>query len=76
MKIKYDPEADAMRITFNDRPYHRTKQVTDLVMVDVSEDGTPIGIELLRVSWFTDDLDTVIAQYSPHPSQSTPDNRG
>jgi uncharacterized protein YuzE len=69
MKIKYDPKADAMRITFNQRSYHHTKQVNDLVLIHFAEDETLVAIELLRVSWYTDDIETIIAEYSPQQTR-------
>lgn len=70
MHIQYDPKADAMRIKFSLRPTRYTETVTDLVIVHFAEDRTPVSIELLRVSTYTDGVDDVIARYSPTPAHT------
>lgn len=47
MKITYDPEADAMYISFSDAPIVKQQHVNDDVVVDLAEDGRVLGIELL-----------------------------
>ena len=51
MKITYDPKVDAMYIKLNEKAsYHRTKKVTDDVLVDYSKTGGVIGVEILDAS--------------------------
>ena len=50
MKMKYDPEADAVYIYLSDKPYAYGKDLDDERRIDYSSDNTPIGIELLCVS--------------------------
>ena len=54
----YDQEADAIYITFLDRPVASTKALDDLRVIDYDAEGSPVGIELLCVSEgvITDDL--------------------
>jgi len=54
----YDEEADAIYISFADKPVATTKALDDMRVIDYAADGSPIGIELLCVSEgvITDDL--------------------
>ena len=46
----YDQEADAIYITFSDKPIASTKVLDDMRVIDYTADGSPVGIELLCVS--------------------------
>ena len=50
LKITYDKEADAMYIYLNERKIKRTKEVSNLVFVDVDSKNQPVGVEILNVS--------------------------
>lgn len=50
MKIKYDPEADAVYIYLSNKPYAYGKDLDIERRIDYASDDTPIGIELLSVS--------------------------
>ena len=50
LKITYDKEADAMYIYLNDRKIKRTKEIANLVFIDVDLRNKPVGIEILNVS--------------------------
>ena len=50
MRIKYDPEADAVYIYLHNKPYSYGKELDKERRIDYAADGTPIGIELLAVS--------------------------
>ena len=64
MQIKYDADVDAMYIKLSDKPYHKMHRVNDDVNIDLDEDGNVIGIELLYVSTYTEDVQAVIYRYS------------
>ena len=49
MKIKYDPEADAMFIRFNQDKVDHTKEVDKNTLIDFNKDGQVIGVEVLFV---------------------------
>lgn len=52
-KITYDPEADAMYICLKKikrGQIDHTKEVSNLVFVDVDKKNQPLGIEILNVS--------------------------
>ncbi|MFN8372532.1 MAG: DUF2283 domain-containing protein [Anaerolineae bacterium] len=60
MQIKHDTSADAMYIKLNDKPFHKNKVVGNgLVVLDIAEDGTVIGIELISPSLYVDNLGEV-----------------
>jgi uncharacterized protein YuzE len=50
MKIKYDPEADAVYIYFREVPHAYTRELDELRRIDYASDDEPIGVELLCVS--------------------------
>lgn len=66
MQIIYDPQANAIYIQLNDLKIRGTRTVNDFVNVDVTADGKPVGIELLEVSQFVDDLKTIAEKYDIH----------
>jgi uncharacterized protein YuzE len=49
MKITYDPEADAMNITFQKGKYNISKEIVDGIIVDYTKGGKVISIEILDV---------------------------
>jgi len=49
MKIKYDPDADAMYIRLQDGEIEKTREVDDNIILDYDKDGKLLGIELLFV---------------------------
>ena len=58
MKIRYDKQADAIYILFNDKPYAHGKDLDEERRVDYDANGNVRGVELLCVSTgvITDDL--------------------
>ena len=50
MKIRYDPDADAMYIKLVNRQIVKTKKVDDNTLIDFDSSGNVVGIELLFVS--------------------------
>jgi uncharacterized protein YuzE len=50
MKITYDPKADAMYIQFQKEKYSISKEVGKGILVDYTESGEVIGIEILEAS--------------------------
>ncbi len=50
MKIEFDGEANALYIEFRDGEVYDCVAVSSGVNVDIDEDGTPLGIEILDVS--------------------------
>jgi uncharacterized protein YuzE len=49
MKIKYDPDADAMYIKLKDAKVHHTKEIDDNTILDFDEKGQLIGVEILFI---------------------------
>jgi uncharacterized protein YuzE len=50
MKITYDKRMDAMYIKLKKGKYDHTKKVSDDILVDVSEKGEVLGLEILDAS--------------------------
>lgn len=51
MKITYDKTVDAMYIKLNEKlAYKSSKKVSDDILIDYSEDGKIIGVEVLTAS--------------------------
>ena len=49
MKLRYDPEADALYILFKEVDIHATKELDQHTIVDYDAQGDVIGVELLFV---------------------------
>lgn len=62
MRIDYDRDADAIYVSLTEMPVARTEKVDDLTLVDVDDDGTPVGVEILnaRHVW---PIDEVLTRY-------------
>ena len=50
LKITYDKEADAMYIYLKERKIKHTREIANLVFVDVDIRNKPVGVEILNVS--------------------------
>ncbi len=51
MKITYDKSVDAMYIKLNEKlTYKSSKKISEDVLIDYSEDGRIIGVEVLTAS--------------------------
>ncbi|MBC7813027.1 MAG: DUF2283 domain-containing protein [Burkholderiales bacterium] len=64
MEIKYDARADVMYIRLSKAPFHENHVVNDTMVVDLSEDGNVIGIELISPSRYVDDLDEILLRFT------------
>jgi uncharacterized protein YuzE len=75
MQITHNTQADVMYISFNDRPVHENKVLGNgLVVVDLAEDGTVVGFELISPSLYVDKLEEITYRISNDgkvPSQAT-----
>lgn len=49
MKIRYDPDADALYIKFKDLEIDHTKEIDKNTVVDFDKEGLVIGMEILFV---------------------------
>jgi len=50
VKLEYDPHVDAAYVRFRAAPIVSTEEIAPGVMLDLAEDGRPVGIELLDAS--------------------------
>jgi uncharacterized protein YuzE len=49
MKIRYDPDADAMYITLRDEKVETTKEIDENTAIDFNASGQVVGVEILFV---------------------------
>lgn len=49
MKIRYDPDADAMYIRLDDGKVETTREIDDNTILDYDKSGNLVGIEILFV---------------------------
>lgn len=59
MLVTYDPDADATYVAVSDAPVTETRRFGDSISVDLDEEGTPVGVELLMAP--RDATDQVLA---------------
>ncbi|QGP91667.1 hypothetical protein MGLY_10080 [Neomoorella glycerini] len=50
MKFRYDPDADAVYIRFNDSSIYETEEISQGVLLDIDEEGKLVGLEILNAS--------------------------
>ncbi|MDN5344619.1 MAG: hypothetical protein PWQ18_730 [Clostridia bacterium] len=50
MKFRYDPDADALYIRFNDSSIYETEEISQGVMLDIDAEGILVGLEILNAS--------------------------
>lgn len=60
MRIKLDPESDALHIRFAERPIVESEEVAKGIILDFDDQGRVVGLEILNVS----------KQFSPEDLQS------
>lgn len=64
MRITYDPDVDAMYIEFNDKQPEGATPVTGLINLYTTEDDVLVGIELFRVSTYSDSIEALAARFA------------
>lgn len=50
MKITYDPKTDAVYIQFQEGEYDISKEISEGIILDYTEEGKVMGIEILEAS--------------------------
>ncbi len=50
MEIRYDKSVDALYIKLKDAAFAKNKKINDSTILDLAEDGSIIGIEILDAS--------------------------
>jgi uncharacterized protein YuzE len=50
LRVRYDPEADALYIRFREGVIEETDEVSSGVMLDLDVDGNPVGLEILNAA--------------------------
>jgi len=61
MRIKLDPESDALYIRFAERPIAESEEVNKGIILDFDDQGRVVGLEILGVSekFSAEDLQSV-----------------
>jgi uncharacterized protein YuzE len=61
MEVKYDAKSDVMYIRLNHKKVHSNVTAADnSIVIDVAEDDTVVGIELISPSRYVENLDEMI----------------
>ncbi|NWG17602.1 MAG: DUF2283 domain-containing protein [Chloroflexi bacterium] len=65
MEIKYDAKTDMMYIRFNNKKVHMNEVTADdSVVLDLAEDDTVVGIELISPSRYVDNVEEMAFRYT------------
>ena len=71
MKIRYDPEVDAMVIRFRETTVAESDEISPNVIADFDADGEVVGIEILSASSIVDNPTGVLLDILvPVPSRA------
>lgn len=54
MRVHYDPQTDSLYIHLREKPSAESEEVADGVVLDFSEDGSLLGIDIQHASEHTD----------------------
>lgn len=68
MKISYDPKVDAMYIRFKSGKYDHTKKITDEILIDLTNDGKVLGLEILDAKKQFGEIKPKKIEFSSKPS--------
>lgn len=50
MKTTYDPQTDTVYIQFQEGEYNMSREVSEGIVLDYTEEGKVMGLEILKVS--------------------------
>jgi uncharacterized protein YuzE len=50
MKIEYFPETDSLYIELADRPGSDTREIEEGIIIDIDEQGRPVGLDIDQAS--------------------------
>lgn len=50
VRLSYDKSTDSLYIEFRSSPAKRTREIAEDVMLDIGEDGEPVGYDLQHAS--------------------------
>ena len=73
MNGHYDPDADALAITFSNAPIVNTEEVAEGFMIDLDADGNVVAVEMLFVSQRVQDPRHVDWKVFKLPTERIPD---
>lgn len=56
MELKYDPRSGAAYLRLRNRPVVETEEIAPGVLMDIADDGLPVGFDLLDAAAMIDDI--------------------
>jgi uncharacterized protein YuzE len=65
MKLSYDKSTDSLYIELRELPARRTREIEPDVMLDVGEDGDPVGYDVQHASTKRDLILSIILAKQP-----------
>jgi len=65
MKVRYDPEADAVYIRFREGEIAESDEIKEGVIIDYDSEGKPLAIELLDAKEILAGKPEVVVDFSP-----------
>ena len=65
MKLSYDKSTDSLYIELRPLPAQRTREIEADVMLDLGEDGQPVGYDVQHASTKRDLILSIVLETSP-----------
>ena len=65
MKLSYDKSTDSLYIELRDMPARRTREIEPDVMLDIGDDGEPIGYDVQHASTKRDLILSIVLETEP-----------
>lgn len=65
MKTSYDKSTDSLYIEVRDLPSSRTVEIEEDIMVDLGEDGRPVGYDIQHASTKAEFIARLILEQAP-----------
>ncbi|MBV8976811.1 MAG: DUF2283 domain-containing protein [Alphaproteobacteria bacterium] len=65
MKTRYDKSTDSLYVELRPMPSHRTIEIEEDVMLDLGEDGKPVGYDIQHASTKQDFIARLILEGEP-----------
>jgi len=65
MKTSYDKSTDSLYVEVRDLPSSRTVEIEEDIMVDLGEDGRPVGYDIQHASTKTEFIARLILEQAP-----------
>lgn len=66
MKVIYDPETDTMDLIFREAPIAESDEIREGIIVDYSQDGKIVSLEVLDASEHITDPQSIVYELKGH----------